>query len=408
MIFRTVAGLAAFALTLGITQPAPAQISKPAKSRSAKSKHIKPTVTLIKNRKEKPMKVYIGTYTRGESKGIYVLDFDPTTGKLTPTGATAPAKNPTFLALSPNGKTLFACEEIADYEGKHGTVVSFSINPSNGAITRTSTRSSEGEGPCHVLVDAMGKHLFTANYGDGVIAVYPISKDGTLGKATSVKKHDSVPPGPNQPGPHAHAVNLDPTNHYLFSCDLGTDSLFVYRFDSAKGTLTPNNPATVTLAAGAGPRHFAMQNGRDAYILNELDSTLSHFHYEGSYGTFTPQETISTLPEGTGKIENSTAEVFIHPNSKFLYGSNRGHDSIAVFAIEKETGKPSLIETVSSKGKHPRNFALDPSGKWMIVANQNTDNLVIYAVNPETGKLTATGDELKIPAPVCVVFAPKK
>ncbi len=363
----------------------------------------------ISFRKEKSMKVYLGTYTEGPSKGIYVLDFNSDTGKLTLTDETAPAKNPTFLALAPNGKTLFACEEIADYEGKHGTVVSFAIDPQTGSLKRTSTQSSEGAGPCHVAVDAMGKTLLTANYGDGVIASYPISKEGTLGKAVSVTKHDSIPPGPHQEGPHAHAVNLDLTNHYLFSCDLGTDRLFVYRFDGTKGTFTPNNPPTATLAPGAGPRHFALhRNGRDAYVLNELNSTLAHFHYDGQKGTFAPQEVVSTLPEGAGKIENSTAEVFIHPNGKFLYASNRGHDSIALFSLDPASGRPTLVETVSSKGKHPRNFALDPAGKWMIVANQHTDNVAVYAIDGQTGKLIPTGEELTIPAPVCIVFAPRK
>ena len=409
MTHRIVAGVAALTLTLCLAQTLPAQIVPKIKKTIPKPDPTELLKKLPNGRKETRMKTFIGTYTDSGSKGIYVLDFDPATGKFTETPETVAAKNPTFLALAPNGKTLFACEEIGDYEGKYGTVVSFSVNHDTGALTRTSTQSSEGSSPCHVLVDGMGKHLFTANYGDGVIASFPIARDGMLGKAVSIRKQDSVKPGPHQDSPHAHAVYLDPANHYACSCDLGTDSLFVYRYDGAKGTLTPNNPPTVSVAPGAGPRHFAMhKNGRDAYILCELDSTLVHLHYDGMHGSFTTQEVVSTLPEGATKAGNSTAEVEISPNGKFLYASNRGHDSIAIFALDGTTGKLSPVQNVLSGGKHPRHFAIDPTGKWLIVANRDTDNLVTFALDATTGHLTPTGDTYTLPHPVCIVFTPQK
>lgn len=353
------------------------------------------------------MLVYIGTYTRGESKGIYVARFDPASGALELTGQTAELRNPSFLARHPNHRFLYACSEIGGFEGtRGGAVAAFAIG-ADGGLTLLGQQPTHGAAPCHLVADATGQVVLAANYSAGNVAVLPIQADGSLAPASQVIQHEGK--GPNaqrQEGPHAHSVTLSADNRFAFVCDLGLDKVLGYRLDPAAATLTPNDPPFAATHPGAGPRHFAFHpSGRFAWAINELDSTITGFAYDAERGALTELEHLSTLPEGwTGTTH--CADVHVHPNGKFVYGSNRGHDSLVIFAVDEATGKLSLVGHESTRGKIPRNFALDPSGRWLIAANQDSDNLVVFAVDPATGRLTATGGEVSVPAPVCVLFAP--
>ena len=352
--------------------------------------------------------VYIGTYTTGKSKGIYIYKMDTTTGQLTAAGNGPEVSNPSFLTIAPSHKFLYAANEISDYNGTHdGAVTAFAIAPKTGALAMLNQQPSHGAGPCFVSIDSKGKNVLVANYGSGTVASLPVGADGKLGAATATIEHAGT--GPNaarQESPHAHSINLDKANHFAFAADLGLDKIFIYRFDSGKGMLTPNTPPFVTLPAGSGPRHFAFHpNGRFAYIINELKSTVTAFDYDKQQGTLKEMQTLSSLPENfTG--DNTTAEVQVHPSGKFLYGSNRGNNSIVIYSIDAGSGKLTLVGHESTQGKTPRNFGIDPTGNYLLAANQDTDNVVVFHIDLQTGKLTPTGQTLDIPSPVCVKFLP--
>jgi 6-phosphogluconolactonase len=352
--------------------------------------------------------VYIGCYTNTKkSTGIQLFRFDAATGKLTSAGIAGEVVNPSFVDFHPSGKYLYSVSEVANIDGqKSGAVTSFSIDRATGRLTTLNRSSSKGAGPCHIRVDATGKMLVVANYSSGSTACMPIKADGTLGEAVSFFQFTGS--GPNQKRqrePHAHSATFSPDNRFAIVADLGTDKLMVFRVDPAKASMTPNDPPSFSTPPGAGPRHFAFHpKGKFAYAINELASTVTAASYDKARGAFTHIETVSTLPPDY-KGDTTTAEIKIHPNGKFLYGSNRGHDSIAVFSIAAN-GKLKLIGHTSTQGKVPRNFSLDPSGKWLIAANQNTDNLVVFAVDPRTGRLSPTGQNLPAGAPVCVKFLP--
>ena len=352
--------------------------------------------------------VYIGTYTTGKSKGIYLYQMDTHTGQLTPAGNGPQVANPSFLTIAPSHKFLYAANEIDNFQGTHdGAVSAFAIAPKTGELTLLNQRPSRGSGPCFVSMDSKGKHVLVANYGSGSVAVLPTGADGKLGAATSAIQHEGKGADPSrQEGPHAHSINLDAANHFAFAADLGLDKIFVYRFDAANGTLAPNATPFASVAPGSGPRHFAFHpNGRYAYVINEMKSTVTGFTYDKEAGTLKEIETISTLPE-TFTGENSTAEVQVHPSGKFLYGSNRGHNSIVIYAIDADTGKLTLIGHEPTQGKTPRNFGIDPTGAYLLAANQDTDTVVVFRINAQTGKLSPTGQTLDIPTPVCVKFLP--
>ena len=352
--------------------------------------------------------VYIGTYTTGKSKGIYIFQMDAASGTLTPAGNGPETSNPSFLTIAPNHKFLYAANEISDYNGTHeGAVSAFAITPTTGALTLLNQQPSRGAGPCFVSIDSKSKNVLVANYGSGSVACLPVGTDGKLGAATAFVEHTGM--GPNaarQDGPHAHSINLDQANHYAFAADLGLDKLFIYHFDPAKGMLTPNKTPFVTLSPGSGPRHFAFHpNGHYAYLINEMKSTVTAFDYDKQQGALKEVQTVTTLPEGfTG--ENTTAEVQVHPSGKFLYGSNRGHNSIVIYAIDAASGKLTLVGHEPTQGKTPRNFGIDPTGTYLLAANQDTDNVVVFRIDAQTGKLTPTGQTLDIPSPVCVKFLP--
>ena len=350
--------------------------------------------------------VYVGTYTRGDSKGIYVCRLDAGTGKLSALTLAGESVNPSFLTLHPNGKFLYAANESTNNQGKPGGSLSaFAVDASSGKLTSLNTISSRGSGPCYVAVDKTGKSLLTANYGGGSVAAAPVNADGRLGEVSSFVQHAGSSVNPKrQQAPHAHSINLSRDNRFAVAADLGLDQLLVYAFDPVKGTLVPNNPPFAKLNPGAGPRHFAFDpKGRHGYVINELQSTVTSMAYDPGRGVFKELQTISTLPQSF-QGENHTAEVQVHPTGKFLYGSNRGHNSIAVFAIDAGKGTLTAIEQVSTQGKTPRNFGIDPTGSYLLAANQDSNSIVVFAIDAKTGRLTPTGQVLEVPSPVCVKF----
>jgi 6-phosphogluconolactonase len=358
-------------------------------------------------------RVYVGTMSARNSEGIYLCEFDPAIGALDVKGVAGPYKSPglptfqsaSFLAFYPGRSILYAVSEV---EG--GAVLGFHVDPSTGNLKRFTTEASQGSGPCHLAVDATGADVLVANYGSGSIAVLPIDKiTGELKAAASAIQHRGK--GVNadrQEGPHAHQAIVDPANRFAFVCNLGCDKIFVYRFNAATGKLEPNDPQAVDLAPGSGPRHLTFDpSGRYAYVINELKSTITGFRYDANAGTLHEFQTISTLPEDFSG-NNTTAEIAVHPSGKFLYGSNRGHDSIAIFAVDAATGRLTLIGHEPVGGHTPRHFTLDPTGSFLLAANQDSDNITVHRLDPATGRLTSANQEAKIPGPMCVLFAPTR
>jgi 6-phosphogluconolactonase len=359
------------------------------------------------SREQRMLRVFIGTYTSGKSKGIYVAELNLKTGALSKAQLAAEAVNPSFLALHPDRRFLYAVGEISDFAGKKsGGVSAFMIDPGSGELKLINQQPSQGAGPCHLVVDATGKNVLVANYGGGSVISLPIKEQGELGRATAFIQHEGSSVNPQrQQGPHAHSINVDATNRFAMAADLGLDKVLIYRFDADKGTLTPADPPSVSVKPGGGPRHFAFHPGGNyAYTNNEITSSVTAFRYNDATGALTPLQTVSTLPEGYEGKNNSTAEVRVHPSGKFVYVSNRGHNSIAIFGISPSTGKLTPVGHESTRGEIPRNFNLDPSGRYLLAANQNTHNVVVFRVNPQTGALTTTRSEIEVPSPVCIRF----
>jgi 6-phosphogluconolactonase len=356
------------------------------------------------------VRVYVGTYTGKDSKGIYRFDLDLATGKLSNKELAAEVKSPSFLAIHPNHKFLYSVNEVDDIGGKKGGGVSaFAIDPKTGNLTPLNQQTSGGPGPCHITVDKEGKNVLVANYTGGSAEVLPINDKGELEKPSSFQQHKGKGTDPaRQEGPHAHSVNVDAKSQFAVVADLGLDKVFIYHFDPKKGTLTPNDPPAYETEPGAGPRHFAFHpDGKHAYVINELACTVSALDYDAGKGVLKRVQTVSTLPKGTEKEKNySTAEVQVHPSGKFLYGSNRGHDSIAVFAIDPKTGGLTLVGHQGKGIKEPRGFGIDPTGAYLIVGNQNGKSIVVFKIDPTTGELTETGTVAEVGAPVCVKMIP--
>ncbi|MGA8510892.1 MAG: lactonase family protein [Candidatus Sulfotelmatobacter sp.] len=353
--------------------------------------------------------VYVGTSTQegSTSKGIYAYRFDPDGAKLTSIGLVAETINPSFLAVHPSHQFLYAVNEVGNYQGqKSGAVSAFSIDRTTGKLTLLNEVASGGADPCYLIVDKTGKYVLVANYTGGSIAAFPILADGRLGEASAFIQHAGHGTNPQrQEGPHAHSIDLSADNRFAMVDDLGLDETLVYKFDSVKGLLTPNDPAFAKAAPGAGPRHFAFRpDGRFGYVINEMGSTISVFAYDTA-GVLRPLQTISTLPKNFTALDES-AEIAVHPSGKFLYASNRGHDSLAVFAIDPSKGTLTLVEYASTKGQSPTNFAIDPSGTLIFAANEKSDNIVLFRINQQTGRLTPTGKVLDISQPACVKFVP--
>lgn len=351
--------------------------------------------------------VYFGTYTNGESKGIYLSQLDLASGALSRPRLVAETVNPSFLAVHPSERFLYAVNEVGDFEGRSsGAVSAFALDPETGGLTFLNQQASRGAGPCHLIVDKSGKDVLVANYGGGSVAVLPIGSDGRLSPASAFSQHQGSSVNPRrQEGPHAHSINLDAANRFAFAADLGLDKVLVYRFEASRGSLSAGDPPSASVKPGSGPRHFAFHpSGRYAYVINEIASTVTAFAYDADRGTLNPIGAVSTLPEGF-EGRSSTAEVQVHPSGRFLYGSNRGHDSIVVFALDSETGKLSYVEHEPTGGRTPRGFGIDPTGTYLLAGNQDSDLVVVFRIDPQSGALEPTGHEAKVPMPVCVKFA---
>jgi 6-phosphogluconolactonase len=369
---------------------------------------VMPALTLAAPSLSKQNLLFIGTYSGAKSQGIYVSRFDSEKGDLSSPELAAEMKNPSFLALSPNGKFLYAVGEMENFGGKpSGSVAAFRIRVASGKLELLNEQSSEGSGPCHLALDSGGKCVLAANYGSGSICALPVNPDGSLGPARSTIQHQgsSVDASGRQTGPHAHHITPDLDDRFVLACDLGLDKVLVYRFDPAKASLVANDPPSVSIAPGAGPRHLAFHsNGKFVYVINELNPTMTVCSYDSAKGLLNTLQTISTLPEGYTN-QSFCAEVQVHRSGKFLYGSNRGHDSLAIFAIDSKSGRLTSVGH-QSVGKTPRHFALDPSGKWLLAENQNTHSIVVFKIDTSTGKLQETGKSIEVGSPVCAVFAP--
>ncbi|MFK7847009.1 MAG: lactonase family protein [Rhodothermales bacterium] len=351
--------------------------------------------------------LFVGTYTNEDSRGIYKLVFDYETGLLDDLQLVAVAGNPSFLALHPSGNWLYAVSELKSADGKgHGAVSAYSIAPKTGELLFLNEQSSLGAGPCHISVDAEGKWVLVANYGGGNASVYPIEEGGVVGPSVSLVNHEGSSINPDRQGaPHAHSITLDPDNKRAIVADLGLDQLLSYDLNIDTGELSPANQPHSSTEAGAGPRHFAFHpDGKHAFVINELNSTIASLQYDPATGGFTILGTISTLPadfQGTSYC----ADIHVSPDGRFVYGSNRGHNSIVIARFDDTSGELEAIAFESTRGKTPRNFTLDPTGAFLLVANQNSNSVFVFRVNKETGLLTSTGQRTEVPTPVCLKFA---
>lgn len=361
--------------------------------------------------------VFIGTYTepilfgtgailQGKGKGIHLVQLDLDTGEMEGVGLIEGVPNPSFLALDPSRRFLYAVNELKEFEGApSGAVSAFSVDPNSGALTHINSKPTHGTDPCHLTVHPTGAYVLVANFASGSVCVLPILEDGSLGDATDVVQHQGSSVDPiRQAGPHAHAVTLDDSGRYVFVPDLGLDKLMVYQFELDRGALEPADPPWLEVCPGAGPRQLVLgAQGRYAYLINELDSTITVLRCDLSAGILGDIQTISTLPpafEGA----STCAELQISPSGDFLYASNRGHDSIVFYAIDGEAGTLALIGHEDTRGRNPRHFALSPGGEFLLVANQDSDNLVAFKVDPSSGELVPTGHTVPVPTPVCVRF----
>lgn len=350
--------------------------------------------------------LFVGTYTDKGSKGIYAYNFDAASAKLTSLGVAAETTNPSFLAIDPTSRFLYAVNETPTYKGaSSGSVSAFAIDKQTGKLSLLNQVPSRGADPCYISFDKTGKYALVANYTGGSVAVFPIGRDGQIGEASAFVQHaGSSVNKERQEGPHAHWIETTPDNRFAVAVDLGLDQALVYRFDPKTGSISANQLSSASLDPGEGPRHLAFdRDGKFAYVVNELKSSITAFAYERSGGVLRKLNTVSTLPKGfTGS--NDGAEIKVHPNGKFLFASNRGHDSIAVFSIDNRTGALTPVGDFSTQGKTPRNFEIDPTGTFLLVANEDGNNIVVYRIDPKSGRLTATGQTLEVPAPVCLKF----
>ncbi len=352
------------------------------------------------------MFVFVGTYTHRGSDGIYVFHMDTATGALDPVGHTVGVVQPSFLALHPDRPLLYAANELPEAAGdRGGKASSFAFDPHNGALTALNEQPTHGGLPCHLTVAAQGCLLLVANYADGKITVLPILGDGSLGEAVQVIQHRGAGLRTDrQAGPHAHSITLDPSGQYALAADLGTDQVLVYRVAAEEGCLEAHDPPFACVPPGSGPRHLDFHPaGRFVYVINELGSTITGFHWDSDAGRLDPLETVPTLPaDFTG--DNTCADIHVHPSGRFLYGSNRGHDSLVIYAVDIDTGILEFAGHEPTRGRNPRNFGIDPTGTFLLAANQDTDSVVAFRIDEASGLLEATGYTASVSLPVCVKF----
>ncbi|MBI4553931.1 MAG: lactonase family protein [Candidatus Latescibacteria bacterium] len=353
--------------------------------------------------------VYIGTWTNDDRDGIYVYRLDPASGALDFISKATEGDHPFFLALDARHRYLYAANAVQECDGQPGGAISaFAIDAVMGGLTRLNRQPSHGTLPCYLSLDQTGRYVFTANYSSGSVAVLPIQADGRLGPATAVVQHTGSSVNPQrQDSSHVHAIVPDPTNRYVVAADLGLDQLRLYRFDATQGVLTPHDPPWVQVAAGAGPRHIIFHpNGRYAFLINELDNTIVAYAYDAAQGTLTELQTTSTLPAGWTDATYS-ADIRVGPSGRVLYGSNRGHDSIALFLIDEATGRLTPAGHAPAQGAWPWNLAIDPTAAFLLAANNHSDRVVVFRLDEQTGQLVFTGHTADVPAPVCIAMMPR-
>lgn len=349
---------------------------------------------------------YVGTYTDGQAKGVYALRYDAAGGKFVSLGLKAEVASPSFVATDPSHKFLYAITERAARKDSTGSLSSYAIDPATGALTPINHVLAHGNTTAHLAVDATGKWLLVANYGSGSVAVFALKPDGSIGEMSDFKQHSGSSVNPHrQKGPHPHEVVMSPDNRFLYVPDLGLDQVFVYALDGATGKLTL--ASTTDTRPGFGPRHMLFgKNGKFAYVLGEMGSAVTVMAHDKASGKLTPVETVDTVPPRL-TVENNTAELALSPDGRFLYATNRGHDSVAVFRINAANGKLTDVQNVPTQGHIPRGMALDPDGTHLLAANQESDNIVIFDRDAKTGKLTPTGQVMTdIPTAVCILFTP--
>lgn len=348
-------------------------------------------------------RIFVGTSTGDENDGIYSFRFDTETGALVEEGHTPGVVNPSYLTVSPDGGYLYSVNE----GGRETSAVSaFRIDRAAGALEFLNQQPSQGPGPCYVSTDRTGKWVLSANYTGGSVALFPVEADGRLGEVADTVQHAGS--GPNtsrQEGPHAHFIRLDPQDRFVYAVDLGIDRVRIYDLDRENGKLLPNSVPEAAVAPGAGPRHLTFHpNGRFAYVINELNGTVTGFKYNPEDGSLAEFQTESTLPAGyTG--DNGSADIHVHPSGKFLYASNRGEtSSIAVFTVDESTGRLTPAGHQEERIDWPRNFSIDPTGTFLLVANQNGNDIVVFRIDSATGGLTPTGHSVAVPGPTCIQF----
>jgi 6-phosphogluconolactonase len=358
--------------------------------------------------------VYVGTYTRGQSKGIYLFRLQTQNLEvsqnitLVPLGLAAETPNRSFLEIDETRRLLFAVNEQDQFEGRPtGAVSAFAVDPATGTLKLLNQRPSMGTGPCHLVLDQERRHLLIANYGSGSVSVLPVGGDGRLGAATDVVQHAGKSINPDrQSGPHAHCVTMDPANRFAFVCDLGLDKVLAYRFDAQLGKLTPGEPAFTPLTAGAGPRHMVFRpDGRFAYVVNELNSTIAAFGFDPNAGVLHEVQTVSTLPEYFDGA-NTGAEIGVHPSGRYVYVSNRGHNSVVLFRVDPDKGTLTYVEEQGTGGRQPRHFGIEPSARHLAIANQGSDTVLVCRIDAGNGRLKPSGVFATVPTPVCVKFLP--
>ena len=366
-----------------------------------------PVAPVLSSGRSEELLVYVGTYTTGKSEGIYRYRLDLRSGELKHAGTTSGVVNPSFLALAPNHRYLYAVNEIAQFEGKKsGAVSAFAVDQTTGELRFLNQQPTMGADPCYVDVDAEARFVLVANYTGGNVTVFPLARDGSVAEATDLKQgQGSSINRERQEGPHAHCIVLDPANRFAYSCDLGTDKIMIFQFDSRRGKLMPAAQPWVQVKPGSGPRHLAFHpSGKYLFVLSELSSTVTSFLRDPVKGSLKELQTLSTLPtDFTGT--NTGADIHVSSDGRFLYCSNRGHDSIAIFQIAAGNSMLTAIGFELTRGSTPRNFGIDPSGKFLLVANQKSDNLVVFRRDLTTGRLNLTAHPVEVPSPVCLKFA---
>ena len=346
--------------------------------------------------------VCFGSYSTPDKESVHLFQLNLQDGSLKKLNAVDGLSNPSFLKIHPNGKYLYTVNEVSTFDGKKsGGVTAFALDVNGGKLNKINQQPSGDTGPCHLTVDATGKYVLVAHYGGGSTSVLPIKKDGSVGAVVSQIKHKGSSVHSRQKAPHAHAVHVGPNNKFAFAPDLGIDKVLVFSFDEKTGAIAETKFDGAKLEPGSGPRHFGFHpDGKFAYVINEIKQTVTAFRYNAKRGRLRTLQTLSTVPHPVDG--NSTAEVLVHPTGQFLYGSNRGHNSIAMFRINEKNGKLTALGHESTRGSTPRNFGIDPTGQFLLAANQQSDNVAVFRINQETGKLKFTGNEIKLSKPVCV------